>query len=257
MTMYPAYGRINIFFTNAWNLFYFSMKYFRNIILPPYEINEILKQFFVLGYKSLPLVSITGFIIGLTLSLQMGPILGKFGAETLIPSMVSISIVREIGPVIIALICAGKLGSAIGAELGSMKVTEQIDAMEVSGSNPFRYLVLTRVTAVTIALPLLVIYADFLAIAGGYIAMSLEGSMGLRVYFNSAVESLGYADVIPATLKTFVFGFSIGIVGCFKGYNCSRGTESVGLAANSAVVLSSLLIIILDLIAVKITNLIV
>jgi len=256
MSVYNGYKSLSSFFSNTWEIFSFSIKYFRNINALPFEIKETFRQFFVLGYKSLGLVSITGFIIGLTLSLQMGPILGKFGAESLIPSMVAVSIIREIGPVIIGLICAGKIGSAIGAELGSMKVTEQIDAMEVSGCNPFRYLVLTRVTAVTFALPVLVIYADFLAIIGGFIAMSVEGSMSLKVYFDAALSSLGFADVIPATLKTFLFGFSVGIVGSFKGYHCSRGTESVGLAANSSVVLASLLIIVQDLIAVKISNLI-
>ncbi len=256
MSVYEGYIKTGKFFSEAWNIFSFSLRYFRNFPAIPSELKETIKQFFILGYKSLPLVSITGFIIGLTLSLQMGPILGKFGAESLIPSMVAISIIREIGPVIIGLICAGKIGSAIGAELGSMKVTEQIDAMEVSACNPFRYLVLTRVTAVTIALPVLVIYADFLAIIGGYVAMSLDGSMSFRVYFDAAINSLTFSDVIPATLKTFLFGFSVGLVGCYKGYNCSRGTESVGLAANSSVVLASLLIIVQDLIAVKISNMI-
>lgn len=254
MSVFAGYKKLSIFFSDTWDIFSFSLRYFRNLKAIPSELKETVKQFFILGYKSLPLVSITGLIIGLTLSLQMGPILGKFGAESLIPSMVAISIVREIGPVIIGLICAGKIGSAIGAELGSMKVTEQIDAMEVSACNPFRYLVLTRVTAVTIAVPVLVIYADFLAIIGGYIAMSIEGSMSFRVYIDASVSSLGFADVIPATLKTFLFGFSIGLVGCYKGYHCSRGTESVGLAANSSVVLASLLIIIQDLFAVKFFN---
>jgi ABC-type transport system involved in resistance to organic solvents, permease component len=135
-----------------------------------------------------------------------------------------------------------------------MKVTEQIDAMEVSAARPFRYLAVTRIWATTLTLPILVIYADTLSLAGGYIAMSLDNAISIKMFLNSSLNPLEFSDVFPSLLKTFVFGYSIGIVGCFKGYNCSRGTESVGRAANEAVVFSSLLIIIIDLIAVKITT---
>lgn len=235
-------------------MFSFSIRFFREFFIPPFEINEILKQTFILAYKSLPLVSITGLIIGLTLALQLKPTLVKFGAESLIPSLLSVSIIREIGPVIISLICAGKMGSAIGAELGSMKVTEQISAMEVSAVRPFRYLVIPRVTATTMGVPLLILYANAIALIGGFIAVSLESDMSFNLYISLAFETLWFDDIIPSFLKTFLFGFAIGIVGSYKGYNCSRGTESVGLAANSSVVTSSLLIILLDMIAVQVTN---
>ncbi len=235
-------------------MFSFSIRFFREFFIPPFEINEILKQTFILAYKSLPLVSITGLIIGLTLALQLKPTLVKFGAESLIPSLLSVSIIREIGPVIISLICAGKMGSAIGAELGSMKVTEQISAMEVSAVRPFRYLVIPRVTATTIGVPLLILYANAIALIGGFIAVSLESDMSFNLYISLAFETLWFDDIIPSFLKTFLFGFAIGIIGSYKGYNCSRGTESVGLAANSSVVTSSLLIILLDMIAVQVTN---
>lgn len=247
--------KIQTFFIAAANMASFARLYFVELIKPPYEFNEFIKQFYFIGYKSLPLVSITGFIIGLTLALQLKPTLSKFGADSLIPQMLAIAIVREIGPVIIALICAGKMGSGIGAELGSMKVTEQIDAMEVSALNPFKYLVVSRITATMIMVPLLIIYSDALSMVGGYLAMSLSTDITLKLFFQTVFNTLTYNDLIPATIKTFVFGYAIGLVGCFQGYNSNRGTESVGQAANSAVVLSSLLVILIDMIAVQITAL--
>jgi phospholipid/cholesterol/gamma-HCH transport system permease protein len=207
-----------------------------------------------MGNRSLLLVGITGFIIGLVLTLQSRPTLMEFGAVSWIPSMVSISIVREIGPIITALVCAGRIGSGIGAELGSMRVTEQIDAMEVSGTNPFKYLVVTRVLAVTLMLPLLVIIGDFVAIFGSFLVENVKGNVSFTLYFNQVFDALAFGDIIPATIKSFFFGFAIGIVGCFKGYNCEKGTEGVGKAANSAVVFTSLLLFIIDFIAVFVTD---
>jgi phospholipid/cholesterol/gamma-HCH transport system permease protein len=168
--------------------------------------------------------------------------------------MVAISIVREIGPVIIALICAGKIASSIGAELGSMKVSEQIDAMEVSGANPIQYLVVTRIIACIIMIPLLTLMADALAILGGFFASNINNDVSMTLYFNKAFSAMSFADLIPSFIKTIFFGFAIGFVGCFKGYNSDRGTESVGIAANSAVVAASLWIIVLDAIAVQLTS---
>jgi phospholipid/cholesterol/gamma-HCH transport system permease protein len=229
------------------------VRYFKEVFKPPYEFNETIKQFFEIGNKSLGLVSLTGFIIGFVLALQSIPMLTKFGAVSLIPTMISISIVREIGPVIIGLICAGKIGSGIGAELGSMKVTEQIDAMEVSATNPFKFLVVTRITATTLMIPLLIIYADTIALIGGFIALNIFSGQSLQLYFSTVFSALTFADILPATVKTFFFGFAIGLVGCHQGYNASRGTESVGIAANVSVVHASLLVIIIDMIAVQIT----
>lgn len=244
-----------LFFKSA-ALAAFSIRFFKELFKPPYEMKEVLKQLFEIGYKSLGLVGITGFIIGLTLSLQSVPTLAKFGAESLVPSMVALAIILEIGPVITALIFAGKIGSGIGAELGSMKVTEQIDAMEISGTNPFNYLVVTRVIATTLMLPLLVVYADTIALFGGYLAVNMSSNVSLKIFFINAFSSLDFQDVLPATIKTFFFGFAIGIVGCYEGYNADRGTESVGIAANTAVVIASLLVILIDMINVQITSLI-
>jgi phospholipid/cholesterol/gamma-HCH transport system permease protein len=168
--------------------------------------------------------------------------------------MVGIAIVREIGPVITALICAGKIGSSIGAELGSMRVTEQIDAMEVSGTNPFKYLVVTRIWACIFMLPLLVILADSIGIFGSFLIENMKGDVTMTLYFNKVFNSLTFSDLIPATLKCFFFGFVIGLVGCYKGYYSKKGTAGVGYAANSAVVLASLLVFIVDFFAVLLAD---
>jgi phospholipid/cholesterol/gamma-HCH transport system permease protein len=172
----------------------------------------------------------------------------------MLPGMVAVSLIREIGPIITALICAGKIGSGMGAELGSMKVTEQIDAMEVSATNPIRYLVVTRVLAATLMLPILVLFADAFGFLGSWIGVNIKGDVSLVLYIFQAFGSIGFLDFFPALIKTFLFGAVIGTVGCYKGYTAGRGTESVGKAANAAVVLSSLLIIIVDMIAVQITD---
>jgi phospholipid/cholesterol/gamma-HCH transport system permease protein len=163
--------------------------------------------------------------------------------------------VREIGPIITALICAGKIGSGIGAELGAMRVTEQIDAMEVSGTHPMKYLVVTRVLAVTLVLPILVFYADAIALFGSYLAINLHSEIAPSLFIAQVFEELYFFDLLPATLKTLAFGFAIGIIGCFKGYYTTNGTEGVGRAANAAVVMASLAIFILDLMAVKLHDL--
>lgn len=244
------------FFLKVSGLTMFGGRFVKEIFKPPYEIKETARQFYEIGYKSFSLVAITGFIIGLTLTLQSIPTLQKFGAASLVPSMVALAVILEIGPVITALIFAGKIGSGIGAELGSMKVTEQIDAMEVSGTNPFKYLVATRVAATTLMLPILVILADAVALFGGFIAINLTDSSSLRLFLMNSFKNLTLTDILPATFKTFLFGFSIGVVGCYEGYNADRGTESVGIAANTAVVISSLLVILIDMVMVQITSII-
>ena len=233
---------------------YFSARFFQETFKRPTEFKEFLRQCFNMGNRSLLLVAVTGFIIGLVFTLQSRPTLQEFGAVSWIPSMVSISLIREIGPIITALICAGRIGSGIGAELGSMRVTEQIDAMEVSGTNPFKYLVVTRVLATTFMLPVLVFFGDAIAIFGSFLVENIKGRVSFLLYYNQVFNALEFADLIPATIKTFFFGFAIGIVGCFKGYYCKKGTAGVGLAANSAVVFTSMLLFIIDFIAVFVTG---
>ncbi len=247
---------LRVFFIEVGEISRFTLRFFKEVFIPRYEFKALVKQSYIIGYKSLPLIAITGLIIGLVLTIQARPTMAQFGAESWIPSMVSISIIREMGPVMVAVIFAGKVGSGIGAELASMKVTEQIDAMEVSGINPFKYLVVTRVMATTLMLPMLVTAADAISLVGAYVGVNLKGSISFHLFFLQVFSNLSFSDVIPAIIKTFFFGFSIGIVSCYKGYNANRGTEGVGEAANSAVVIGSLLVFIIDMIAVQLTSLI-
>lgn len=232
----------------------FALRFFKEGFKPRYEFRELIRQCYLNGYNSMPLVATTAFIMGLVLTVQSRPTLEEFGAESMLPAMVTISVVREIGPVITALICAGKIGSSIGAELGSMKVTEQIDAMEVSGTNPFKYLVVTRVLSTTLMVPVLVLIADAISIYASYLGVNLKDVVSWHLFYNKVFNSLEYSDFIPSIVKSFFFGFAIGIIGCYKGYNSDKGTEGVGVAANSSVVVSSLIIFILDLLAVQITD---
>lgn len=233
----------------------FAGRFFREAVKPRYEVNEFINQCFIVGYRSLPLVGLTGFIMGLVLTMQLRPSLIDYGVESELPAMVGIAIVREIGPVITALIFAGKIGSSIGAELGSMKVTEQIDAMEVSGTNPFKYLVVTRVLATTLMLPILVLLGDAISLYGAYLGVNIKANTSFHLYYTQVFDNLSFGDVMPAFVKSFFFGFVIGMVGCFKGYNSSKGTEGVGRSANSSVVVASLMVFVVDLIAVQITDL--
>ncbi len=232
----------------------FMGRFFRNICRRGFEWDEFIRQCYMIGYKTFPLAAITGFIVGFVITLQSEPVMKEFGAQSFIPKMVSISLVREISPVIIALIAAGKIASGIGAELGSMQVTEQIDAMEVSGANPVQYLVVTRILACIVMLPLLTIMADALGFIGSFVGLNLGSHVSAYLFFNKAISAVQFGDFLPAVIKTFFFGLAIGFIGCYKGYNSGRGTESVGVAANAAVVNASLWIIVLDAMAVQLTT---
>jgi len=232
----------------------FAIHFVKEVLKPPYEFDELMKQSYSIGYKSLFLVCVTSFIMGLVLTIQARPTMEKIGAESWLPAMVAVSIIREIGPVITALICAGRVGSGIGAELATMKVTEQIDAMKVSGINPFKYVVVTRILATTLMIPLLVIFADAASLYGAYLANNLKGNVSYQLFFLQVFQTLTFSDVVPAFIKTFFFGFAIGLIGCYQGYNADEGTQGVGKAANSAVVMASLVIFVIDVAAVQITS---
>jgi len=174
---------IKSFFEQAGDITRFIGRFFREGFRPRYEPEELLKQCYFIGYQSLPLVSITAFIMGLVLTIQSRPTLVEFGAQSMLPAMVAVSLVREIAPVITALICAGKIGSGIGAELGSMKVTEQIDAMEVSGTNPFKYLVVTRIMASMAMLPILASIGIAVSLYGGYLGVNIKGVVSWDLYW--------------------------------------------------------------------------
>ncbi len=250
----PKINGLKAFLIETGELSFFAARFFRQTFRRPFEFQELFHQCYRVGVQSLPLVAVTGFIMGLVFTLQTRPTLAEFGAVSWMPSMIGISIVRELGPMITALICAGKIGSGIGAELGSMRVTEQIDAMEVSGTNPFKFLVVTRILAVTLMLPVLVILADAIGLFGSFLVENVKGQVSFILYFNLAFESLEFGDLVPATIKTFFFGFVIGLVGCYKGYYSKKGTEGVGRAANSAVVIASLLVFIIDFLAVMVAD---
>jgi phospholipid/cholesterol/gamma-HCH transport system permease protein len=243
------------FFSETGEIVKFTARFFRELFKPRQEADEFFRQCYWVGYKSLPLVGTTAFIMGLVLTIQSRPTLVEFGAESLLPAMVSVSLIREISPVITALICAGKVGSGMGAELGSMRVTEQIDAMDVSGTNPFRYLIVTRVLATTFMLPILSSLSNAISLYGGYLGVNIRGEVSWHLYWTQVFDALSFGDVLPSLVKTFFFGFAIGVIGCYKGYNSKKGTEGVGRSANSAVVVSSLLVFMIDLIAVQITDL--
>lgn len=246
---------LNQLLTETGELSRFTGRFFVNLFGKRQEWEEFLRQCYWTGNRSLPLVGITALIMGLVLTIQSRPTLVEFGAESLLPAMVSVSLVREISPVITALICAGKIGSGMGAELGSMRATEQIDAMDVSGTDPYKYLVVTRVLATTLMLPVLSSLSNAISLYGGFLGVNIRGSVSWILYWTQVFNAIGFSDVIPALIKTFFFGFAIGMVGCYKGYYSKKGTEGVGRSANSAVVLASLLVFIIDLIAVQISDL--
>lgn len=236
---------------SAWN---FVRRFFKEVFIPPYELKEVIHQCYRIGVESLPLISLTGFIVGIVFTNQSRPSLSEFGATSWLPSLISIAVVRAMGPLVTALIAAGKMGSSIGAEIGSMKVTEQIDAMEVSATNPFKFLVVTRVLATTFMIPILVMYTDFVALMGSFLSVNANEMVSLTTFFVQVFESISFLDITSSVLKSLLFGFTIGIVGCYKGYNSSKGTEGVGRAANSAVVMAMFLIFIEELLVLQIVN---
>ena len=252
---YSSPNFIQSFFITVSDFFIFTMRFFAEAFKFPFEFSELMRQSFLIGYKSFPLVGITGFIIGLVLTIQSRPTLADFGAESWLPAMISVSLIREISPVLTALICAGKIGSGIGAELASMKVTEQIDAMEVSGINPFKYLVVTRVLSTAIMLPVLTVYSNLIAMYGSFVGVNIKGEVTYQLFMAQALSSLQFSDLISSVLKTVFFGLAIGLIATFQGYNSNKGTEGVGAAANASVVQASLMVFIIDVIAVQISSL--
>ncbi|MBS9524770.1 ABC transporter permease [Litoribacter ruber] len=246
--------KIDQFFIDLASIFRFMKRFFVEVWLPPYEFREVIRQCYQIGVKSLPLISLTGFIVGIVFTNQSRPSLTEFGATSWLPALISIAIVRAMGPLVTALIAAGKVGSSIGAEISSMKVTEQIDAMEVSATNPFKFLVVTRVIACTVMIPLLVMYVDFVALLGAFLNVHQNELTSLTTFFVEVFEALTFLDIFSSIIKSTVFGFTIGIVGCYKGYTSSKGTEGVGKAANASVVMAMFLIFIEELLALQIVN---
>ena len=246
--------KIELFFSGIYHAFSFALRFFKEVFKPPYQFKEIVRQCYNVGYKALPLISLTGFITGLVFTKQSRPSLADFGATSWLPSLVSIAIMRALAPLVTALICAGKVGSNIGAELGSMKVTEQIDAMEVSAINPFKYLVVTRVVATTLMLPLLTFYSGFVGMMGSFLDIHANEQTSFITFFENAFSTISFLDYFTSLVKALVFGFTIGIVSCYKGFHATKGTMGVGIAANSSVVVSMFLVFIEEIIIVQISN---
>ena len=229
----------------------FALKAAREIFVPPFELRETLRQIYELGFRSAPLIGVSGLAVGVVLSMHTRASLERFGAESLIPSGLAIAMVRETGPLTAALLLSGRIGAGIGAELGAMRVTEQIDALEASAVDAFRYLVVTRVIACIIALPLLTTLMNFAGMLGGFIAETAVTGMSMQLYFHRAFSLIDFADYVPATLKTMVFGFIIATISSYLGFTTESGTEGVGRASTRAVVLSSMVIIVSNVILVR------
>ena len=246
--------KIDNFFIDLYSALQFIIRFFKELFTPPYEFKEIIKQCYEVGYKSLFLITLTGFITGLVFTKQSRPSLAEFGATSWLPSLVAIAIIRALAPLVTALICAGKVGSNIAAELGSMKVTEQIDAMEVSATNPFKFLVVSRVLATTLMIPMLMCYTGFVGMMGAFVNVHQNEATSFVTFFQQAFEKISFLDIFASLIKSIVYGVTIGIVGCYKGFHAKNGTEGVGKAANSSVVLSMFLIFIEEILIVQITN---
>ena len=218
---------------------------------PPYEFREIGRHIFEIGWKSTPLIALSGFAIGVVLSMHTRASLERFGAEAMIPAGLAIALIRETGPLTCGLLISGRVGAGIGAELGATKVTEQIDALEAVAVDSFKYLAVTRIIACIIAMPILTIVMDFFGIFGGYIAESSVSGMSWELYFRRSFSLIEFADFIPATLKTTVFGLIIGTVASYLGFTTTQGTEGVGRTSTKSVVLASMLIIVSNVVLVR------
>lgn len=245
---------IDTFLNDVYSGFKFITRFFREVFKKPFYYKETVNQCYEIGIRSLTLISITGFIVGFVFVKQSRPSLEAFGATSWLPSLMGIASIRALGPLVTALITAGKIGSGIGAELSSMKVTEQIDAMEVSAINPFKYLVVTRVIACTVAIFILALYCNMIELLGSYININSVEGISVASFFRNAFSSLTFLDIFTNIVKSITYGFTIGIVGCYKGFNANQGTRGVGMAANQAVVLSIFLIFLEEFVIVQVIN---
>lgn len=245
---------LNDFFISLYRIYLFLAKFFKEVFLPPYEWNEVVRQTYQVGVRSFTLITVTGFIVGVIFTKQSRPSLAQFGATSWLPGLVSIAIMRALAPLVTALIAAGKVGSSIGAELGSMRVTEQIDAMEVSGTKPFKYLVCTRIIATTVAIPLLATYVGAIAMLGGFLNVYAGEGTSFRTYITQFFEQITFIDFEASLAKAVMFGFTIGVVSCYQGYYADKGTEGVGKAANASVVTAMFLVFIEEVIIVQIAG---
>ncbi len=244
--------RIERLLAESAQIFRFSKNVIVEGLIPPYEWAGILRQCYVVGVKTVFLIGFVSVIAGYVFAKQSLPSLQSFGAESWLPAMVAIGIIRSLGPLITALVCAGKLGSSIGAELSSMNVTEQIDAMDVSGISPFRYLVVTRVAAVTMMLPVLVFYADAIGLFGAFFLANKVSETSLSLYFLQVFNRLSLEDLFTSLIKPIFFGLAIGLISTYSGYFSKRATVGVGKAANTSVVVSMITVFVIDFVSIQV-----
>lgn len=244
--------RIDEYFEAVYETYKFVLLFWKESFRRPFHFKELINQCYEIGLKALPLITLTGFIVGIVFTKQSRPSLENFGAQSWLPSLMGIAIIKALGPLVTGLICAGKVGSGIGAELGSMKVTEQIEAMEVSAVNPFKYLVVTRVWATTLTIPVLVFYCSFVGLFGSSLNVWAVDSSSTLTFYQNAFSTITFIDIYESVVKSIIYGFTIGMVGCFKGFNATQGTRGVGKAANQAVVSAMFLIFIEEIVVVQI-----
>ncbi|MBS1669518.1 MAG: ABC transporter permease [Bacteroidetes bacterium] len=250
----PITKSILLFFSHLNEIQKFIFRFFREAFTPPYELKEIIRQCYTMGYLSLGIITLTGFITGIVFTKQSRQPPADFGATSWLPSLVSLALIRALAPLITALIAAGKIGSNIGAELGSMNVTEQIEAMEVSGTNPFNFLVVSRVLAITCTMPILMTYACFVGLMGSYLNINHNEQTSFTTFIHDAFGKITFLDIFASLFKSLLYGFTIGIAGSYLGYNAKQGTVGVGKAANTAVVVSMFLIFIEEILIVQVVN---
>jgi len=242
---------INQFLEWFGDLGLFAWQVIRAAVRRPFEGRELIRQLDEVGSKSLPLVALAGAAIGAVLSLESRSSLVRFGAKSMLPVALVYSIIHETGPIVTGLVVSGRVGAGIGAELGSMKVTEQIEAIEASGVNPYKFLAFTRIVACILMLPLLTLAADFCGVLFGWVAETLVEPVSFHRFISEGFAGASFSDFLAPTLRTAVFGLIIGMIGCFQGMRTKGGTAGVGYSATSSVVLASLFVILADVILVK------
>jgi len=251
-TARPRGGLLRTLFSHAGLIGSFGGRAIRVAFQPPFEFREIVRQIYMIGWRSLPLVATSGFAIGVVLSMHTRATMETFGAEAMIPAALAIALIAETGPLMTGLLVSGRVGAGIGAELGGMRVTEQIDALESLAVDSFHYLAVTRIIACMIALPVLTTVMNFSGLIGGFLAETAISNVSLRIYFHQAFAGIGFINYVMPTLKTVVFGFIIGTVSSYLGYTTTGGSEGIGRASTRSVVFSSMVLIVINVLLVRI-----
>ncbi len=244
MTLLRTLGRTFLSFLAAvGRLFIFTLEAIWQSLRPPYYVSHVLRQMVEIGYYSLPVVGLTAIFTGMVLALQSYTGFARFSAESAIPQVVVVSITRELGPVLAGLMVAGRVAAAMAAEIGTMRVTEQIDALTTLYTDPFKYLVAPRLIAGTLTMPFLVLVADIIGVFGGFLVSVYKLDFNAASYLQNTVNSLVTQDVVSGLVKAAVFGFLVTLLGCYHGYNSKGGAQGVGKATTNAVVSASILIL--------------